>query len=82
MKEASTKIIVAKTVIIINYLAARAKNILWLSSSKNEGGHVHLCQNSVAFILPATVAPVECMLVTTVLLGSFSAALVFLSLPQ
>ena len=28
-----------------------AKSILWLSSSKNEGGCVRLCQNSVAFML-------------------------------
>ena len=87
VKEASTKVIVAKTVIIINHLAATqrvdhcriAKSILQLSNSKNEGGHVHLCQNSVAFMLPTTVAAVEHMLTTTVALGSFSAALILLS---
>ena len=35
-----------------------------------------LCQNSVAFTLPTTVAPVECTLVTMVVLRSFSAALI------
>ena len=45
-----------------------------LSSSKNEGGRVRLCQNSVAFTLPTTVAPVKRTLATTVALGSFSTA--------
>ena len=78
LKEASTKIIVAKTVIIIIWLPGKrvdhcglAKSILRLSSSKNEGGCVRLCQNSVAFMLPTTVAPVKCTLVTMVALGSF-----------
>ena len=71
VKEASTKVIVAKTVIIINHLAARAKSrSLWNCSSKNEGGRVRHCQNSVTFTLPTTVAPVKCMLATTVALGS------------
>ena len=59
VKEASTKVIVTKTVIIINHLATTvpgrrvdhcgiATSILQLSSSKNEGGRVRLCQNSVA----------------------------------
>ena len=56
-----------------------ARSILRLSSSKNEGGHVRLCQNSVAFMLPTTAASVEHMLATTVVLGSFSAALILLS---
>ena len=80
VKEASTNVIVAKTVIIINHLAAMAKSgslwncnsILRQSSSKNEGDRVRLCQNSVAFTLPTTVAPVERTLATTVALGSFS----------
>ena len=50
-----------------------------LSNSKNEGGCVCLCQNSVAFMLPTTVSPVECVLATTVALGSFSAASILLS---
>ena len=57
VKEASTKVIVAKTVIIIN----------------------HLVENSVAFMLPTTVTPVVHTLATTVVRGSFSAALIFLS---
>ena len=57
-----------------------ARSILRLSSSKNEGGGVHLCQNSAAFMLPTTVAPAEHALATTVVLGSFSAALILLSL--
>ena len=56
VKEASAKVTVAKTVILIN----------------------HLVENSVAFTLPITVTPVVCMLVTTVVLRSFSAALIFL----
>ena len=48
-----------------------ARFILQLSSSKNEGGYVSLCQNSFAFMLPTTVAPVKCTLVTMVALGSF-----------
>jgi len=56
-----------------------ARSILRLSSSKNEGDRVRICQNSVAFTLPTTVAPVECTLATTVALGSFQAALIFLS---
>ena len=55
-----------------------AKSILRLSSSKNEGGCVRLCQISVAFTQPTTVAPVECTLATMVALGSFSAALILL----
>ena len=35
--------------------------------------------NWVTYMLPTTVAPVECILVTTVVLGSFSAALILLS---
>ena len=59
-----------------------ARFILRLSSSKNEGDRVRLCQNSVAFTLPTTVAPVERTLETTVALGSFfvfSSALIFLT---
>ena len=41
------------------------------SSSKNEGGCVHLCQNSVTFTLPTTVTPVEWMLASTVALVIF-----------
>ena len=47
---------------------------LQLSSSKNEGGRVRLCPNSVAFTLPTTVAAVKRTLATTVALGSFSTA--------
>ena len=47
-----------------------ARSILQLSSSKNEGCRVRLGQNSVTFTLPTTVAPVKCMLATTVALGS------------
>ena len=54
VKEASAKVTVAKTVILIN----------------------HLVENSVAFTLPTTVTPVVCMLVTTGVLRSFSAALI------
>ena len=50
-----------------------------MSSSKNEGGRIRLCQNSVAFTLPTTAAPVERTLATTVALGSFSPALILLS---
>ena len=46
-----------------------ARSILRLSSSKNEGGRIRLFQNSVAFTLPSTAAPVE--LAATVVLGSF-----------
>ena len=47
-----------------------ARSILLLSSSENEGGRVLPLQNSVAFTLPATVAPVaERTLATTVSLG-------------
>ena len=48
-----------------------ARSILRLSSSKNEGGRVCLCQcqNPVAFTLPATLPPVERTLATTVVLG-------------
>ena len=59
-----------------------ARSTLRLSSSKNEGGSVYLCQNSVAFMLPTTtttVAPVECTLVTMFALGSVSVALILLS---
>ena len=50
-----------------------------VNSSKNEGGRIRLCQNSVVFTLPTTVASVERTLVTTAALGSFSAALILLS---
>ena len=53
-----------------------ARSFLQLNSSKNEGGRVRLCQNSVAFMLPTTDAPVELTLATTVALGSSSAALI------
>ena len=56
-----------------------ARSILQLSRSKNEEGRVRLCQNSVTFTLPTTVAPVKHTLVTTVVLGSFSAALILFS---
>ena len=59
-----------------------ARSILRPSNSKNEGSYVHLCQNSVAFMLPTkctTVVPVKCMLATTVALGSVSDALILLS---
>ena len=57
--KASTKVIVAKTVTVVNHLETRpksrplwiARSILQLSSSKNEGGHIHHCQNSFAFTL-------------------------------
>ena len=60
-------------------LCGIARSILRLSSSKNEGDRVRICQNSVAFTLPTTVAPVERTLATTVALGSFQAALILLS---
>ena len=78
MKEANTKVIVTKMVILIDHLAVMANSrSLWnckihfAISSKNEGGHIHLCQNSVTFTLPTTVALVKCTLVTTFALGSF-----------
>ena len=52
---------------------------LQLSSSKNEGGRVRLCQTLVAFMLPTTVTRVERTLTTTVALRSFSAALILRS---
>ena len=66
-------------VIIINYMAARVKSRS-SCSSKNEGDCVCLQQNSVAFMLSTTDAPVKCMLATMVALGYFSAALLLLSL--
>ena len=55
-----------------------ARSILRLSGSKNDGGRVRLCQNSVAFTLPTAVAPVERTLATMVALGPISAALILL----
>ena len=42
-------------------------------------GCIRLCENSVAFTLPTTAAPVERMLVAMVALGSFRAALILFS---
>ena len=75
--------------VVINYLAARAKTrSLWnceihsaAKQQNNEGGHdFHLYQNLAAFMLLTTVAPVERMVVTMVVPRIFSAALMLLSL--
>ena len=54
----------------VNYCGI-ARSILLVSSSKNEGGHVRLYQNSVTFTLATRVATVKHMLATMVAPGSF-----------
>ena len=95
MKEASTKVTVAKMVIIINSFGCQGKQ--WITVELQDPFcdqaivkmrkamftfakiQSHLDLHYLLLAICTTVAPVKCMLVTTVALGSVSDALILLS---